>query len=94
MSRSVVPRPAALGMLSGTHGAGSAMTPRTSLVARFAHAEDVVDVAGFEITKGGGADHAAVGNDANARAIRKRVLSRSITGNRVVTSVVLPGPQL
>jgi len=25
------------------------------------------------------------------RAIRNRVLSRSITGNRVVTSVVLPG---
>jgi hypothetical protein len=26
-----------------------------------AHAEDVVDVAGFERAKGGGADHAAVG---------------------------------
>jgi hypothetical protein len=31
-----------------------------------AHAEDVVDVAGLEFGKGGGADHAAVGDDADA----------------------------
>jgi hypothetical protein len=31
-----------------------------------APAEDVVDVAGFELAKSGGADHAAIGDDADA----------------------------
>ena len=62
-----MPRPAALGMLSGTHGGGIGDDPADLLGGALAHAEDVVDVAGFEITKGGGAVHAAVGNDADAR---------------------------
>ena len=80
------------------HSASSAKEPTICIIMRpagvvaaaLAHAGDVFELAFLQRGNALGADHAAVGDDADVPTL-KRARNRSTTGNRVVRSAVLPG---